>query len=119
LTWLPYRFRWKPGELNRAPRWVAPHQPRLDWQMWFAALSTYRQNPWFVRFVERLLSNSPPVVALLAENPFPNTPPRYIRAVSCEYRFTTVAEHRETGNWWRRGEPKRYLPSVSLADFER
>jgi predicted DCC family thiol-disulfide oxidoreductase YuxK len=119
LTWLPYRFRWKPGELNRAPRWVAPHQPRLDWQMWFAALSTYRQNPWFVRFVERLLSNSPPVVALLAENPFPDTPPRYIRAVSYEYRFATVAEHRETGNWWRRGEPNRYMPSVSLADFER
>jgi predicted DCC family thiol-disulfide oxidoreductase YuxK len=119
ITWLPYRFRWKPGELNLPPRWVAPHQPRLDWQMWFAALSSYRQNPWFVRFVERLLSNSPAVVALLAENPFPDTPPRYIRAISYEYRFTILAERRRTGDWWTRGEPNRYLPSVSLADFER
>jgi hypothetical protein len=87
--------------------------------MWFAALSSYRQNPWFVRFVERLLSNSPAVVALLAENPFPDTPPRYIRAISYEYRFTILAERRRTGDWWTRGEPNRYLPSVSLADFER
>ncbi|MFL6538828.1 MAG: lipase maturation factor family protein, partial [Chthoniobacterales bacterium] len=117
--WKPYRFRWKPGDLNHAPTWVAPHQPRLDWQMWFAALGTYRQNEWFVLFAERLLTNSKPVVGLLADDPFPDQPPRYVRATSYEYQFTTAEERRQTGNWWKRGEARRYLPSVSLDDFKR
>ena len=118
-TWKPYRFRWKPGDLDRAPTWVAPHQPRLDWQMWFAALGSYRQNPWFVLFVERLLRNSKPVVSLLAENPFPDEPPRYVRATTYQYQFTAAKERRQTGDWWKRGEPQRYLPMVSLDDFQR
>ena len=61
-AWTAYEFRYKPGELNRAPRWVAPFQPRLDWQMWFAALGNFRQNLWFVGFVRRLLDGSPEVV---------------------------------------------------------
>jgi hypothetical protein len=119
VTWLPYAFRYKPGDVKRAPPWVAPHQPRLDWQMWFAALGTYQHNVWFVRFAERLLTNSPPVVGLLAHNPFPQAPPRYIRATSYDYRFTTNDERRRTGEWWKRGESSEYLPMVSLADFER
>lgn len=114
MNWKPYEFKWKPGALDRAPPWVAPHQPRLDWQMWFAALSDYRQNPWFVPFIGQLLKNSPEVMSLLKHNPFPNEPPRYIRAVLYDYRFTTTAERRETGTWWKREDRGIYLPRVSL-----
>jgi predicted DCC family thiol-disulfide oxidoreductase YuxK len=117
--WLPYEFKWKPGALDRAPGWVAPHQPRLDWQMWFAALGNYRQNPWFVSLLERLLRNTPAVTRLLERNPFPETPPRYIRARLYEYRFTTGVEHRVTGNWWKREENGEYLPAISLENFNR
>jgi hypothetical protein len=113
-NWSAYEFKWKPGDLKRAPGWVAPHQPRLDWQMWFAALGTTRQNPWFGSLVVRLLENQPAVTALLAKNPFPNEPPKYIRAVLYDYHFTTSAERRETGAWWKREERGIYLPRVSV-----
>ena len=112
--WIPYEFKWKPGDLKRAPGWIAPHQPRVDWQMWFAALGTYRQNPWFGRFVLQLLKNSPAVTGLLERNPFPDMPPRYIRAVLYDYRFTTWDERRATGAWWKREDRGIYLPRVSL-----
>ncbi len=70
-TWLPYEFKWKPGDPTRRPRFVEPHQPRLDWQMWFAALGTYEDNPWFLSFLRRLLEDSPPVLRLLKTDPFP------------------------------------------------
>jgi lipase maturation factor 1 len=117
--WRPYEFKWKPGALERPPPWVAPHQPRLDWQMWFAALGTYRHNPWFVSLLERLLRNTPAVTRLLAHNPFPTDPPRYVRARVYEYRFTTWSEHRATGAWWKREESGEYLPAISLENFER
>ena len=66
IEWLPYEFKWKPGDVMRAPGWCAPHQPRLDWQMWFAALESYRENPWFVRLIVRLLEGSQDVNRLLA-----------------------------------------------------
>ena len=113
-TWLEYGFRYKPNELNRAPRWVQPYQPRLDWQMWFAALGSYEAEPWFVNFVIRLLQGSPEVLALLGRNPFPSAPPRFIRARLYEYRFTTAAERRATGDWWERELKGEYLPPVSL-----
>ena len=119
IDWLPYEFKWKPGDVKRAPGWVAPHQPRLDWQMWFAALGTYRNNPWFVHLIERLLRNGPEVVQLLGHNPFPDRPPRYIRSKTYDYQFTTRAERRETGAWWKREERGEYLPTVSLDDFTR
>ena len=119
IEWLPYEFKWKPGDLNQPPHWAAPHQPRLDWQMWFAALGTYRQNPWFVSFLERLLRNRPEVTRLLVRNPFPNDPPRYVRARLYEYHFTNWTEHRGTGAWWKREERENYLPAVSLENFER
>ena len=79
-SWRPYRFRWKPCELDRRPRFTPFHLPRLDWQMWFAALGgDCRSQPWFLRFERRLLEGSPPVLALLRENPFPDRPPRYVR----------------------------------------
>jgi lipase maturation factor 1 len=112
--WRAYEFPYKPGDLNRAPRWAAPYQPRLDWQMWFAALGDYRSNPWFVTFAERLLEGSPQVIRLLATNPFPGRPPRYVRAVTYDYRFTTWEEHRATGAWWHREPHGQYLPPVGL-----
>ncbi len=112
--WLPYEFRYKPGDIKRAPPWVAPYQPRLDWQMWFAALGDTEDNRWFYSFAARLLEDSPPVLALLQHNPFPGAPPRYIRATVYQYRFTTSAERRQTGAWWSRREKADYLPAISL-----
>jgi hypothetical protein len=113
-TWLPYEFHWKPGEVTRRPVFVAPHQPRLDWQMWFAALGSYRNQPWFQAFLARLLQGSPPVLALLERNPFPDAPPRYIRSVVYDYRFTDWAARRATGAWWRREMKGLYSPPQSL-----
>jgi hypothetical protein len=112
--WQAYEFPYKPGDVRRAPRWAAPYQPRLDWQMWFAALGDYRTNPWFVTFVERLLEGSPEVAALLEKNPFPDHPPRYVRAVTYDYTFSTWDEHRQTGAWWHREPHGEYLPTVGL-----
>jgi predicted DCC family thiol-disulfide oxidoreductase YuxK len=114
IEWLPYEFKWKPGDVMRAPGWCAPHQPRLDWQMWFAALGSYRENPWFGRLIVRLLEGSRDVSRLLATNPFPLEPPRYVRASFYRYRFTTLREHRETGAWWKREQLREYLPTVSV-----
>lgn len=117
IDWLPYEFQWKPGEVKRLPGWCAPHQPRLDWQMWFAALGTPRENPWFVALIFRLLQGSHEVNGLLANNPFPHKPPRYVRAMFYRYRFTTVDELRQTGAWWKREELREYLPTLSLEQF--
>ena len=114
IDWKPYEFKWKPGDVMRAPGWCQPHQPRLDWQMWFAALGSYRQNQWFLQTVIALLNGKKEVVALLERNPFPETPPRYIRATFYRYRFTSAEEHRQTGAWWKRQELREYLPTVSL-----
>ncbi len=119
VTWRPYEFKYKPGDVNRRPAFVAPHQPRLDWQMWFAALGNYQQNPWFVNFCLRLLQGSPEVSALLAKDPFPDHPPRYLRAELYDYQFTGFAERRATGAWWKQERLGEYLPPVSLADFEK
>ncbi len=113
-TWKPYEFKYKPGDVNGAPAWVAPHQPRLDWQMWFAALGNYQSNPWFISLALRLLEGSPDVEALLGSNPFPNQPPRYIRAVAYEYTFTDRDTRRRTGAWWKREPRGLYLPAVGL-----
>ncbi|MGI8819662.1 MAG: lipase maturation factor family protein [Chthoniobacterales bacterium] len=114
IDWRRYEFRWKPGALDQAPRWVAPHQPRLDWQMWFAALGTYRQNRWFVQLSARLLENAPDVLALLKTNPFPDAPPRFLRARLYRYRFTKRAERQAPGAWWAAEERGEYLPTISL-----
>jgi predicted DCC family thiol-disulfide oxidoreductase YuxK len=114
IHWQPYEFKYKPGRLNRRPAFVEPHQPRLDWQMWFAALGSYRQNPWFLNFCMRVLQGSPEVLSLLERNPFPARPPRYLRAVSYDYHFTDWQTLRTTGAWWRRDPDVDYLPMISL-----
>jgi lipase maturation factor 1 len=114
VEWQPYVFRYKPGPLNRAPAWVAPGQPRLDWQMWFAALGNYRENPWLLRFMMRLLQGSIPTLELIEQNPFAGKPPQYIRAMEYEYHFTNFDERRQTGNWWKRELKGAYFPPISL-----
>jgi hypothetical protein len=111
-TWLPYEMPWKPGDVMRRPTFVAPHQPRLDWQMWFAALTPYRANPeqWFARLLGRVLTGEPTVLALFATNPFPNAPPRFVRAVVWEYRFSAPDD--ESGAWWRREWRGIYAPAI-------
>lgn len=113
-TWHAYAFRWKPGDLAGRPRFVEPHQPRLDWQMWFAALSSYQRTPWVRNFLVRLLQGSPEVVALLRHNPFPSAPPRYVRTLLYDYEFTTPQERRSTGQWWKRTLLGTYSPVLSL-----
>ncbi len=117
IDWLPYEFKWKPGDVKRAPGWCAPHQPRLDWQMWFAALETPQENRWLIALVFRLLQGSRDVSGLLSRNPFPDKPPRYIRAMFYRYRFTTVDERHQIGAWWKREELREYLPALSLDQF--
>lgn len=114
-TWVPYVFRDKPGDVLNAPRFVAPHQPRLDWQMWFAALGACEQNPWVVNFAVRLLQGSPDVLALLGPNPFNRAPPREIRVMRYDYRFTDRAMRAATGAWWRRELLGEYCPPLSLS----
>ena len=110
--WLPYEFKWKPGALDRRLRLVAPYQPRLDWQMWFAALGSYDQNPWFTNFLERILQGSPDVLGLLGSNPFPATPPRFLHAVLYDYHFTRSGDDAQF--WWKRDYKGLYCPTVSL-----
>jgi hypothetical protein len=110
IGWAAYAFPYKPGDLLRAPPVVAPLQPRLDWQMWFAALGPYQENGWFVSFMKRLLDGEPTVLALLKHNPFPAAPPKYIRARLYLYRFTRFGER----GWWSREERGTYFGAASL-----
>ena len=113
-AWKTYEFKYKPGNPKRRPGFVEPHQPRLDWQMWFAALGSIQRNPWFVRFCFRLLEGSPEILRLLAKNPFPDSPPRYVRALLYDYHFTDPSTRRMTGAWWRREFKGDYSPVMSL-----
>jgi hypothetical protein len=89
--------------------------PRLDWQMWFAALGNYRQSRWFLPFCARLLQGSPTVIGLMQSNPFPDRPPRYLRAVIADYHFTSTGERARSGRWWRSDAATIYLPAVELS----
>jgi hypothetical protein len=113
--WEPCIYRWKPGNPTRPPRFVAPHQPRLDWQLWFAALRHYELNPWMHTFLRRLLQGSPEVIKLLKATPYDH-PPTYVRAVLYDYHFTSRRERKETGAWWKRDRRGFYSPVLSLKD---
>jgi predicted DCC family thiol-disulfide oxidoreductase YuxK len=115
VEWRDYAFRYKPGDVRRRPVWNVPHQPRLDWQMWFAALDDPRHLPWFSHFLQRLLENDPAVLALLKTNPFPGRPPVYVRAQFYEYRFADSQE-RAHGFWWHRRLLGVYFPVSHLSD---
>ena len=111
--WREYEFRGKPTDVARMPPQVAPYHLRLDWLMWFAAMGSYTENPWFVHFMANLLRNDAPTLSLIRSNPFPDHPPRYVRADLYEYHFTTPEERRRTGHWWTRRFVARYFPIVS------
>ena len=113
VEWRDYEFRYKPGDVMRRPPWNIPHQPRLDWQMWFAALDDPQRLPWFSRFLARLLENEPSVTALLETNPFPDKPPTYVRAQFYDYTFAGTAEH-AAGRWWDRRLLGLYFPEAHL-----
>jgi len=114
--WRPYEFRYWPVDIAHRPPFVVPHQPRIDWMMWFVPVSPLFLD-WFERFLHRLLEGSPPVVALLAKAPFGETPPNVIRVEGYVYRFTTPEERAKTGHWWQRDDlgPFAPLPSVRRA----
>jgi len=108
-TWSAYEFKYKAGDVNRRPPWVAPHQPRLDWQMWFAALGRFDDEVWFQQFCARLLEGSPAVLRLLAYDPFGGRPPKFLRAVLYRYRFSAHGPA-----WWTRERIGDYSPVMSL-----
>ncbi|MGW2650076.1 lipase maturation factor family protein [Streptomyces sp. NPDC001393] len=113
--WKEYEFRGKPGDRRRLPPQVAPYHLRLDWLMWFAALSPAYAAEWFVTLLVRLLDNDTATLRLLRRNPFPTAPPAFLRARLYAYRFTTWPELRRTGAWWRRTLVRDYLPPVARA----
>jgi hypothetical protein len=113
-NWVAYPFRYKPQDPAKAPRIYAPYQPRFDWNLWFASLDTWRNNMFVVSAEERLLSNSPDVLALFDGNPFGDVPPKLVRAVIWEYWFTSLAEKRATGMWWRRKYLGLYAPTLTV-----
>lgn len=113
-TFREYTFRYKPGDLHRAPRWNAPHQPRLDWQMWFAAMGKPSDSPWLEVLLLRLLEGSPDVLWLFDHDPFAGQRPRYLRVTHYQYRFTTLAEKQQTGAYFVRHSPLPYVSPVGL-----
>ncbi len=108
--WVPYPFRFKPQALHQAPGIYAPYQPRFEWNLWFASLGSWQQNPLVPRTEERLLTNDPDVLALFAANPFAGSPPRQVRAVLWQYWFTSMEQKRTTGDWWTRKLLGVYAP---------
>jgi lipase maturation factor 1 len=114
-TWTPYTFLHKPQALNQAPGIYAPYQPRFDWNLWFASLTGWQQASIVPLTEERLLDGDGDVLALFRGNPFPQAPPRYVKAVIYQYWFTTETEKRATGNWWRRELLGLYAPVLTRA----
>jgi hypothetical protein len=111
-TWTAYPFRYKPQDPTKPPGIYAPYQPRFDWNLWFASLGSWREYPIVLSTEIRLLSNDADVLALFAGNPFPQGPPRQVRAVLWQYWFTTTAEKRNTALWWRRQFLGLYAPTI-------
>ncbi|MEY2542031.1 MAG: hypothetical protein QOI22_1633 [Verrucomicrobiota bacterium] len=110
--WKEYEFKAKPGDPNRRPPFIAPYQPRIDWQIWFAAMASPAEYPWTFHFVWKLLHNDPGTLSLMANNPFPNAPPRYIRARLYRYQFAPLREKA----WWKRETIGEWLPALSSDD---
>ncbi len=114
-VWKEYQLKAKPGDPRRRPRQVAPYHLRLDWLLWFAAMSPPSAHPWMATLVLRLLEHDPATLKLLGRpNPFPDRPPALVRARLYRYRFTTPAERRQTGAWWSRDLVGDYLPPLRL-----
>jgi hypothetical protein len=117
--WREYEFKGKPGDVQRRPPQVAPYHLRLDWMLWFAALSSSYAEPWFLPLIQRLLEADAPTRRLLRTDPFDGEPPRWVKADLYRYRFTTRAERRQTGAWWHRERLGPYLRPVAASDLGR
>ena len=117
VHWREYRFRWKPGDPARRPPFMAPHMPRLDWQMWFAALNPEGARDWLLPLLRHLLEGTPEVLALLGANPFPSGPPRYVRLAYYRYRFSTPTERATGGAWWQRERVAYLTEALSLGEL--
>ena len=111
--WVAYPFRYKPQDPAKPPGIYAPYQPRFDWNLWFASLGVWRDNMFVVSTEERLLANNPDVLTLFASNPFANSSPKFVRAVIWQYWFTSLAEKKHTGLWWRREDLGLYAPVLT------
>ena len=118
-AWREYEFKGKPGDPARRPPQIAPYHLRLDWLMWFAAFSPTPQDEWFIALLRQLLRGDAATLSLLETNPFPDHPPRYLRARYYRYRFTAAAERRESGRWWDRQLVSEYVPPITLSAFEQ
>ncbi|MDI1463988.1 lipase maturation factor family protein [Catellatospora sp. KI3] len=118
-VWREYGFKGKPGDARRLPPQVAPYHLRLDWLMWFAALSPAYAEPWLPRLLHKLLDGDRPTLRLLRTDPFPGKPPVYVRAQLYRYRFTTRAERRETGQRWQRTLIGEFVPPIALKQGRR
>jgi hypothetical protein len=108
-NWQPYEFKYKPGESTDSPKIVIPHQPRVDWMMWFVPMGPIFL-PWFESLLHRLLENSPAVVDLLETNPFSDEPPQFLRTSLYYYRFTNSETRNTTGEWWKREYVGPFFP---------
>lgn len=114
VIWKEYLFRYKPSELNRYPKRVSPYHPRLDWQAWFLPFESFNEQIWFHNFLIKLLQGEKTVISLLRECPFPDHPPKYIRAIAYDYKFTSLEEKRQTGQWWTRRLVGAFSPTFRL-----
>jgi hypothetical protein len=112
--WKEYEFKAKPSDPNRRPPFVAPYQPRIDWQIWFAAMSSPSEYPWTLHFVWKLLHNDRGTLSLIANNPFPDAPPHYIRARLYRYQFASIGDNA----WWKREPVREWLPVLSADNPE-
>ncbi|HSB75528.1 MAG TPA: lipase maturation factor family protein, partial [Terriglobales bacterium] len=111
-NWVAYPFRYKPQDPAKPPGIYAPYQPRFDWNLWFASLDNWRNNPWVPHTEELLLINDPEVLGLFAGNPFAAKAPTQVRTVLFQYWFTDMASKRQQGLWWRRQELGLYAPAL-------
>ena len=118
-AWREYEFKAKPGDVMRRPPQFAPYHLRLDWLMWFAAMSSPLYHEWFGPFLAKLLFADEPTLRLMRLDPFAGERPRFVRARLFRYRFTTPAERRETGAWWHRELIGDYVRPVSLRMLAR
>ncbi|WP_407935507.1 lipase maturation factor family protein [Fodinibius sp. Rm-B-1B1-1] len=115
--WKAYEFKGKPGNPHKIPRQWAPYHLRLDWQMWFAAMTSIRRNPWLIIFIQKLLLGDNKTLRLLSNNPFNDHSPNYIRARLLKYEFTSSQEYKETGKRWNRSFERMYISPTSLQDL--
>lgn len=113
-SWKEYLFFYKPSEVDRRPRRISPYQPRIDWQIWFLPFSNYTSESWFQNFLYHLLVGTPEVLNLIRFNPFPHSPPKYVRALAYEYVYSDRESKKNLGHWWKRTFVSQYSPMMSL-----